>query len=230
MSNLAFYCPQNKSFLFRKGLFLGSFVFNQTDTRIRCDQQHTNFELYLNGEVLPECSGNARYTWFEDGNLIRQTNVANLGLIVPPNEIPRNGVASTVPHTIRVVIEKTPNSTAIPVNWIQVADISATYLIGYETPITDCNGNDAGMGKIAIQNDRKTNSEVILYPNPTNTEFSLKSSLRIQEVTISNSLGQVLLATKESKAIPITSFSKGIYIVHITLENGEVQTKKLIID
>ena len=229
MNNLAFYCPQNKPFIFRKGLFFGGFIFNQTDTRIRCDQQHTNFELYLNGEVLPECSGNARYTWFEDGNLIRQTNVANLGLIVPPNEIPRNGLASTVPHTIRVVIEKTPNSTAIPVNWIQVADISATYFIGYETPITDCNGTDTGMGKIAVK-DTKISSNIILFPNPAKTEFSLKTSLKIEKVIITNSLGQMLLTTDKTKSISIESLSQGIYFVTVKLQDGKVKIQKLIIN
>ncbi|WP_041264081.1 T9SS type A sorting domain-containing protein [Bernardetia litoralis] len=100
----------------------------------------------------------------------------------------------------------------------------------YIEPPYDCNGNDAGMGKIAVKDKEEINSKILLFPNPTNTEFSLKSSLKIQEVSISNSLGQILVTTKESQAISITSFSKGVYIVRVTLENGEVQTKKLIIN
>ncbi|AFM05499.1 hypothetical protein Fleli_3163 [Bernardetia litoralis DSM 6794] len=203
--------------------------FNQTDTRIRCEQQHTNFELYLNGESLKECRGNTRYRWFEDGNFIRETDVSSFGLAVASNEIPRNGVASTIPHTIRVVIEKTPNSTAVPVTWIQVADISDTYYIGYETPITDCNGSAVGMGKIAVE-DKGISSDIILYPNPTNTEFSLKTSLNIDKIVITNSLGQILMRTKKTKGISIDSLATGVYFVTVTLESGETKTQKLIIN
>jgi len=91
-----------------------------------------------------------------------------------------------------------------------------------------CNGNEIGLGKIAIKG-KEISSDITLFPNPTNTEFSIKSYSKIKEVIITNSLGQTLLQTKE-KTISVNKFSKGIYIVRITLENGEVQTKKLIIN
>lgn len=114
--------------------------------------------------------------------------------------------------------------------WVNVAIISDTYRINYVEPPFDCNGNQIGMGKIAVKDKEGINSEILLFPNPTNTKFSLKSSARVKEVTISNSLGQILLTTKENKAISIEHFSSGIYFVAIRLENGEVKIQKLIIN
>jgi hypothetical protein len=113
--------------------------------------------------------------------------------------------------------------------WVQVAVISDTYRINYVEPPFDCNGSAVGMGKIAIR-DKEISNNIILFPNPTNTEFNIKSSLKVKKVTISNSLGQVLLTTKENKSISVESFSTGIYFVNISLENGEVKIQKLIIN
>jgi hypothetical protein len=92
-----------------------------------------------------------------------------------------------------------------------------------------CNGNEIGLGKIAIKG-KEISSDITLFPNPTNTEFSIKSDSKIKEVSISNSLGQVLLTTDKQKSISVESLSTGIYFVTITLESGEVKIQKLIIN
>ncbi|WP_041264082.1 T9SS type A sorting domain-containing protein [Bernardetia litoralis] len=98
------------------------------------------------------------------------------------------------------------------------------FLSGY------CNGSAAGMGKIAVQKNKETSSDITLYPNPTHTEFNIKSSLKIESVTITNSLGQILLTSYKKKSISIESLSTGIYFVTIKLQNGEVKIQKIIIN
>ena len=101
--------------------------------------------------------------------------------------------------------------------------------INYVEPPYDCNGSEFGLGKIAVKGKEEFNSAIIFYPNPTSTEFNIQSSEKVKEVTITNSLGQLLLTTK-SKSVSIESLSKGIYFVKILLEDSSVQIKKLIIN
>ena len=245
MNNLSFsYYQKNKDFLFRKSLFLDEFHFpiipntvtefynlnasdirfEQENIRTDCDRQLVRFELVLvNGEDLPTCPDNTRYNWFIDGVFATTSTRPFYAYDVPEAEIPTLFTPIVINHTIRIEIEKRRQAG----NWVQVANLSDTYFIGYDEPPYDCNGNEFGLGKVAVE---KNVSDLLLYPNPTNTAFSIRSSSKIKEVVVSNSLGQVVTKTKRGKSISINSFPKGIYIVRITLESGEIQTKKLIIN
>jgi hypothetical protein len=76
------------------------------------------------------------------------------------------------------------------------------------------------------------NSAVNMYPNPSNGEINISSSLEGNVVVSIHTInGQLLLSTTinaESKTIDLNSFSKGLYIVKITSEK-ESLTKKLVI-
>jgi hypothetical protein len=71
-----------------------------------------------------------------------------------------------------------------------------------------------------------------MYPNPSNGEINISSSLEGNVVVSIHTInGQLLLSTTinaESKTIDLNSFSKGLYIVKITSEK-ESLTKKLVI-
>ena len=85
------------------------------------------------------------------------------------------------------------------------------------------------MGKIAV---KKNISELTVYPNPAQTEVIIQSPTQIQNIEISNGLGQVVLinSTYTKKVdLSIHNLSKGIYFVKILLEDNTVQIKKLII-
>ncbi|WP_041264083.1 T9SS type A sorting domain-containing protein [Bernardetia litoralis] len=93
-----------------------------------------------------------------------------------------------------------------------------------------CNGNQAGMGKIAVKNSKI--SELVIYPNPAQTEITIHSPTKIQTIEISNGLGQVVSAKNaDTKKVDlnIINLSKGIYFVKILLEDNTIQVKKLII-
>ena len=104
-------------------------------------------------------------------------------------------------------------------------------VINYVEPPFDCNGSQAGMGKIAVKNNN-TISELVIYPNPAQTEITIQSPIKIQAIEISNGLGQIISTkTVDTKKINlnISNLSKGIYFVKILLEDGTIQIKKLII-
>ena len=247
MNNLSFsYYQKNKDFLFRKSLFLdefhfpiipntttefynlnaANFRFEQEDVRLDCDRQAIFFELVNLSGMLPTCRQNTRYQWFIDGNFEATTDAPRLSIVIPPALIPTSNIPLPISNTIRVVIEKLDENG----NWIAVADINDIYGLNYVEPPYDCNGNEFGLGKIAVKDKEEFNSAIIFYPNPTSTEFNIQSSEKVKEVTITNSLGQLLLTTKKSKSVSIETLSKGIYFVIVTLESGEVKIQKLIIN
>ena len=247
MNNLSFSCYENKDFLFGKSLFLDgfhfpiipntttefynlnatNFRFEQEDVRLDCDRQAIFFDLVMLGAALPTCQENTRYNWFIDGSFESRTDFPRLSIIVPPQLIPTSNIPLPISNTIRVVIEKLDENG----NWIAVADINDIYGLNYVEPPYDCNGNEFGLGKIAVKG-KNFISEVLIYPNPAQTEVTIQSSIKIQNIEISNGLGQVIsesIVNSNKGNISTNHLSKGIYFVKILLEDNSVQIKKLII-
>jgi PKD repeat protein len=74
--------------------------------------------------------------------------------------------------------------------------------------------------------------EVInIYPNPSYGNFKITSSEKINSIAIVNPLGKQVL-TKSVNAFSVeinTKLNKGTYFVKITLQNGEIISKKIVI-
>lgn len=67
-----------------------------------------------------------------------------------------------------------------------------------------------------------------IYPNPAKTELNLNVSQNdINELSISNLLGQVLMNVKNKNSIDISNLTKGIYLVTIA-QGQNIYTKKFI--
>ena len=77
-------------------------------------------------------------------------------------------------------------------------------------------------------NDENLNNKISIYPNPAKTELNLNVSPNdIDEVSISNLLGQILIKSKNQNRIDISDLPNGIYI--ITISRGQLnQTQKFI--
>jgi hypothetical protein len=77
-------------------------------------------------------------------------------------------------------------------------------------------------------NDININNKISIYPNPAKTELNLNISPNdIDEVSISNLLGQILVKSKNQNRIDILDLPNGIYI--ITISRGQLnQTQKFI--
>jgi hypothetical protein len=76
--------------------------------------------------------------------------------------------------------------------------------------------------------------DIILYPNPSNGEFSFKSSIKKYHLKIFNTQGEIFYNNQINSSgeikINMTQIPKGIYIAKVeNLTNHFVTTKKLII-
>ncbi|WP_282042154.1 T9SS type A sorting domain-containing protein [Winogradskyella flava] len=99
------------------------------------------------------------------------------------------------------------------------------------------NGNGTGSGHVRLYNlsnelSLKENSllNFNLYPNPTNNQVKIQlgNSTELQNATIYNNLGQLILTSKE-KVIDVSKIASGLYIVEIET-NKSKGSKKLIIE
>ena len=68
-----------------------------------------------------------------------------------------------------------------------------------------------------------------IYPNPTNEAFSVKGN-NIESITLTNSLGQIVLKTTKTDNISVENLSPGIYFVTISAENSHKTVKLLKFD
>lgn len=77
-------------------------------------------------------------------------------------------------------------------------------------------------------NDDNLNNKISIYPNPAKIELKLNSTQNeIDEISISNLLGHVLIKSKNQNHINISILTNGIYILAIT-QGQNKYTKKFI--
>ncbi len=66
-----------------------------------------------------------------------------------------------------------------------------------------------------------------IYPNPTTSMINIQTYSGIQNITVYNQLGQLVISQKETQ-IDLSDIAPGIYIVQIHFENGASATQKII--
>lgn len=78
-------------------------------------------------------------------------------------------------------------------------------------------------------NDDVFNSEIIVYPNPSSdfVEIKLNNSTSLEEITLTDILGNEILKTKDSK-INISAYPAGIYMLKIKGGNSKTAIKKFL--
>lgn len=97
--------------------------------------------------------------------------------------------------------------------------------IGYDT-VFEISGECATMGT-----DDLTNSDFNYYPNPVKNSLTIHAEKNIKSVEIYNMAGQTVLTQKinaNNSTFNTSSLPAGIYIVKAILENGQVETFKII--
>lgn len=79
-------------------------------------------------------------------------------------------------------------------------------------------------------------SNVLIYPNPvTDSKFFVKSEQLIKKVEVLNVLGQKIKTVTNQTNIPynilveLRNIKKGMYLVKVTLDNGEKIINKIIV-
>jgi hypothetical protein len=70
--------------------------------------------------------------------------------------------------------------------------------------------------------------ELKLYPNPTNGDVSIETSLKIKKIQIKNCLGSDIFQGEYDSKLNLKFLQKGLYYILFFLEDGMI-TKKMII-
>lgn len=93
---------------------------------------------------------------------------------------------------------------------------------------------DAGFGIcesfIGIEEELNEENDIMIFPNPTDNDFSLQTDLSIQELYIIDSRGNRIFETgnlARNAVIQLDTFSSGVYIIVIRTDN-QIFTKKII--
>jgi len=73
----------------------------------------------------------------------------------------------------------------------------------------------------------QNNSGLKIYPNPTNGIVTIETPYQIEEIIVSNTIGQEILKIN-SNQIDLSSLKTGIYIIKIRLDDNISITKKVI--
>lgn len=71
-----------------------------------------------------------------------------------------------------------------------------------------------------------------IYPNPTNSILNitnLNATIAVKNISLINVLGKTVYSNASGKAIDVSGFSKGLYILKIESQNGGVTTKKVMV-
>lgn len=115
---------------------------------------------------------------------------------------------------------------------VSVSSDSSTLAIG--APYNNGNGNGSGHVRVFNLSGILSNNEFVLqnfniYPNPTSDilNINLENNLVLEQVTVYNNLGQVVKKATEN-VINVSQFSKGLYFVEVTTNQGKA-TKKVIV-
>ena len=89
---------------------------------------------------------------------------------------------------------------------------------------------------LGIADNVSQNTQVVIYPNPTQGIFNIEFKNEIKSIKIANVLGQVVYDEKETvtavgttKSINLSSFENGTYIVNVSNDEG-TSSYKLILD
>lgn len=86
----------------------------------------------------------------------------------------------------------------------------------------------AKLGDNPLALDEQSKQDLLLYPNPANSTFQINAKGTIDEVVILNAAGMEVYRGV-SKLIDVSGFSKGFYVVSVSV-NGSTSQSKLLVD
>ena len=69
-----------------------------------------------------------------------------------------------------------------------------------------------------------SDEEVAVYPNPTSSQITIDTDEQVEEVTVLNTYGSIVL-TSNSKSFSIENLTTGVYIMNIKTESGIVRSR-----
>ncbi|WP_139958482.1 T9SS type A sorting domain-containing protein [Flavicella sediminum] len=86
----------------------------------------------------------------------------------------------------------------------------------------------------SVLSNNKNTSEtaIILYPNPTNNLLHIQNNNNdaIVSVSLIDLTGRIITHKTDTSTIDVSAYTKGIYLVNITLESGISTTTKIVVN
>lgn len=79
--------------------------------------------------------------------------------------------------------------------------------------------------------DIERDAQIILFPNPTTNNVTIRTAAQLANVTIYNALGKMVYninASGQEKHIDVSGFASGIYLVQVRDSNGNRAVQKLV--
>ncbi|MBL0014257.1 MAG: T9SS type A sorting domain-containing protein [Flavobacterium sp.] len=106
----------------------------------------------------------------------------------------------------------------------------------YDTQNNYSNFNDmfdvlfkVNMGTALKNNEFETTQKSSIFPNPTNGILNINSAQKINSIAVYDLLGKLISIQKSSSnTIDLTAFNSGVYCSRIYLDNGAVETVRVI--
>ena len=111
-----------------------------------------------------------------------------------------------------------PNLTCVTVDDVAYSDANWTNIDAQTSFSTNCG---------ALSVDDFSLNTVSIYPNPTISVLNIKMDSNLKSATIYSVLGIKILETS-SKNITTSNLNKGIYLIKIETENGNISTKRFM--
>jgi len=115
-------------------------------------------------------------------------------------------------------------------------------IVGAPWEDEDANGGDpvdrAGSAYIfknplLALNDFQDNAEFRIYPVPTSRNLTIEASGTINNLSLVNQLGAVLMEKKVIAAtqhtLDLSQYARGIYFLNIGMDNGQTVVKKIVV-
>jgi hypothetical protein len=181
-------------------------------------------------------------TFFSGTNFTRagtdEVTYDGYGTVITPN--------GTYNDVIRVVLHQEYTDVYQAGTITYVVDAYYWYLAGYPDPVVaiseiTLDGQPAGSNGFYSTNTSlallsEESKEFEIYPNPATENINFKSlnNLEINEVTIVNSLGAIMITNSQKNMtindtnINVGNLENGVYFVKITAKNGAILNRKFI--
>jgi len=102
------------------------------------------------------------------------------------------------------------------------------FLIRNNDPMNEEASVSVTLGVIVGVGENGENEYVAVYPNPASTMLSINSNGDVTNVTLVNTIGQVVYSNTNANAIDISNYERGVYFITVETENGSTTQKVLV--
>lgn len=121
------------------------------------------------------------------------------------------------------VIDINPGAGSSSVNWLTEFD-GTLYLAAND----GVNGNELfRIKKDVVTSIAELTSDVVLFPNPSSTMVTIKTTQEVQQITLVDQQGKTV-STSTASQFNIEALSTGVYFVNIQYVSGVSEVKKMI--